>query len=36
LLPYIRTGYRRDGKVWREFSLFALADTPQFMMTAAL
>jgi twitching motility protein PilI len=34
LLPYIRAGYRRDGKVWREFSLFALADTPQFMMTA--
>lgn len=34
LLPYIRAGYRRDGKVWREFSLFALADTPKFMMAA--
>jgi twitching motility protein PilI len=34
LLPYIRNGYCRDGKVWREFSLFALADTPQFMMAA--
>jgi twitching motility protein PilI len=34
LLPYIRARYRRDGKLWCEFSLFALADTPQFMMTA--
>jgi len=34
LFPYIRTGYRRDGKVWREFSLFGLAETPQFMMAA--
>jgi len=34
LLPYVRTGYRRDGKVWREFSLFGLAETQQFMMAA--
>jgi twitching motility protein PilI len=34
LLPYIRAGYRRDEKVWCEFSLFALAEAPQFMMTA--
>jgi len=34
LLPYVRGGYCRDGKVWREFSLFALADTPQFVMAA--
>jgi twitching motility protein PilI len=35
LLPFIRNGYRRDGRVWREFSLFALADTAQFLQTAA-
>jgi twitching motility protein PilI len=34
LLPYVRTGYRRDGKVWREFSLIGLAETPKFMMAA--
>jgi len=34
LLPYIRAGYRRDGKVWGKFSLCALADTPKFMMAA--
>lgn len=34
LLPYIRNGYRSDGRVWCEFSLFALADTPQFLQTA--
>lgn len=36
LLPYVRAGYRRDGKVWQELSLFALADTPRFVMTAVL
>jgi len=34
LLPYVRMGYHRDGKVWREVRLFALAETPQFMMAA--
>ncbi len=34
LLPFIRNGYHRDGRVWCEFSLFALADTPQFLKTA--
>ena len=34
LLPYIRNGYSREGKVWREFSLFALVDTPRFTMAA--
>jgi len=34
LLPYIRNGYRRNGKIWHEFSLFALADTPRFTMAA--
>jgi twitching motility protein PilI len=34
LLPYIRAGYRRDGKIWGEFSLCALADTPRFIMAA--
>ena len=34
LLPYIRNVYRRDGRVWHEFSLFVLADTPQFLKTA--
>jgi twitching motility protein PilI len=33
-LPFIRSGYCRDGRVWREFSLFTLADTPKFMMAA--
>lgn len=35
MLPYIRNGYQRNGKIWREFSLFALADTPGFTMAAA-
>ena len=35
LLPFIRNEYRRDGRVWHEFSLFMLADTPQFLKTAA-
>lgn len=34
LLPYIRNGYLRNGKIWRELSLFALADTPRFTMAA--
>jgi len=34
LIPYVRTRYIRDGKVWHEFSLFGLAETPQFMMAA--
>ena len=34
LLPFIRNVYRRDGRVWHEFSLFVLADTPQFLKTA--
>jgi twitching motility protein PilI len=34
LLPFIRNVYRRDERVWHEFSLFVLADTPQFLRTA--
>jgi twitching motility protein PilI len=34
LLPFIRNVYRRDDRVWHEFSLFVLADTPQFLKTA--
>ena len=34
LLPFIRNRYCRDGCVWCEFSLFALVDTPQFLMAA--
>jgi len=34
LLPYVSNGYCRNEKVWREFSLFALADTPRFTMAA--
>ena len=34
LLQYVSTGFRRDGKEWREFSLTALAETPQFMLAA--
>jgi twitching motility protein PilI len=34
LLPFIRNVYRRDGRVWHEFSMFVLADTPQFLKTA--
>lgn len=33
-LPYVRNVYVRDGRVWHEFSLFVLADTPQFLKTA--
>ncbi len=34
LLPFIRNEYHRDGRVWHEFSLFMLADAPQFLKTA--
>lgn len=34
LLPYIRAVYCRDGRVWHEFSMVALAETPKFMMAA--
>jgi twitching motility protein PilI len=34
LQPFVRNGYRRDGRVWHEISLFVLADTPQFLKTA--
>lgn len=34
LLPFVRNVYRRDERVWHEFSLFVLADTPQFLKTA--
>jgi len=34
LQPYTGYGYRRDGQVWGVFSLFALADSQQFLQTA--
>jgi twitching motility protein PilI len=34
LLPYIRNGFYREGKMWHEISLFALAESPRFMMAA--
>lgn len=34
LQPYIRNGYRRGGQIWAIFSLYALAEEPQFLQTA--
>jgi twitching motility protein PilI len=34
LKPYIRNGYRRGDQVWAIFSLYALAEAPQFLQTA--
>ena len=34
LQPYIQDAYRRNGKVWGIFSLFALAESPQFLQVA--
>lgn len=34
LQPYTGYGYRRDGQVWGVFSLFALADSQQFLQAA--
>jgi len=34
LQPYIQNGYRRNEKVWGVFSLFALAESPQFLQVA--
>lgn len=34
LQPYMQNGYRRNEKVWGVFSLFALAESPQFLQVA--
>lgn len=34
LKPYIQNGYRRGEQIWAIFSLFALAEAPQFLQTA--
>jgi twitching motility protein PilI len=34
LQPYIKNGYRRGEQIWSIFSLFALAEAPQFLQTA--
>lgn len=34
LRPYVRNGYRRGDQVWAIFSLYALAEAPQFLQTA--
>lgn len=34
LRPYTRHGFRRGDDYWTVFSLYALADTPQFLQTA--
>lgn len=34
-LPYVKNSYLRHGKVWYEFSLLALAETPRFLLAAA-
>ena len=34
LQPYIHNGYRRNETVWGVFSLFALAESPQFLQVA--
>jgi twitching motility protein PilI len=34
LQPYIRNGYRRGDQIWAIFSLYALAEAPQFLQTA--
>ncbi|MEZ5542214.1 MAG: chemotaxis protein CheW [Pseudomonadota bacterium] len=34
LRPYIQRGYRRGDQIWAIFSLFALAEAPQFLQTA--
>ena len=34
LQPYIQNGYRRGDQIWAIFSLFALAEAPQFLQTA--
>jgi len=34
LQPYIQNAYRRNEKVWWIFSLFALAESPQFLQVA--
>lgn len=35
LRPYIRHGFKRTDEYWAVFSLFALAETPQFLQAAA-
>jgi twitching motility protein PilI len=34
LQPYIRNSYRRNEKIWGVFSLFILAESPQFLRVA--
>jgi len=34
LQQYIRNGYRRGNQIWAIFSLYALAEEPQFLQTA--
>lgn len=34
LRPYVQNGYRRGDQVWAIFSLYALAEAPQFLQTA--
>jgi twitching motility protein PilI len=34
LRPYIGYGYKRNEQIWGVFSLFALADSPQFLQAA--
>ena len=34
LEPYIAYGYRRNEQIWGVFSLFALADSQQFLQAA--
>jgi twitching motility protein PilI len=34
LLPYIKGGFQKDGQQWMVFSLFALAQDPEFLQVA--
>ncbi|MGB5473748.1 MAG: chemotaxis protein CheW [Gammaproteobacteria bacterium] len=34
LQPYLQNGYRRGDQIWAIFSLFKLAEAPQFLQTA--